>query len=69
MYMYIYVYIELLYYIMESTVDNYEERKKHYAYIYIRTHIYICVSVAFFLLCYPGEALEGPISTGVLKIK
>ena len=24
--------------------------------------------VAFFLLCYPGEALEGPILTGVSKI-
>ena len=26
--------------------------------------IFLC-SVVFILLCYPGDALEGPISTGV----
>ena len=36
--------------VMESTVDNYEERMKHYIYIYMYIYIYIYITYYSFSL-------------------
>ena len=43
------VLIIVLYYIMESTVDNYEERKNTIMYIYIYIYIY-CLYITYYIM-------------------
>ena len=51
-----------------DTVAHLEERQgdmpKDLSSNHSECHFFIC-SMRSFFLCYPGEALEGPISTGV----
>ena len=50
-----------------QSVERQHDKLKTWVQILASVRCVIC-SVAFFLLCYPGEALEGPISTGVCTI-
>ena len=50
-----------------QSVENRRDKPRAWVRILASARFLIC-SVASFLLCYLGEALEGPISTGVCTI-
>ena len=49
-------------------VEHRRDKPRTLVRILASVRFFIC-PVVFFLLCYPGEALEGPISTAVCKIQ
>ena len=50
-----------------QSVECQRDKPKAWVRILAGVRFLVC-SFAFFLLCYPGEALKGPISTGVCTV-